>query len=385
MTKNISSKTYALSYHSCRNISAPEDEQQNRKVYSGHAPTSSVLALEDDENVREYLVNAKGKQRQKPTLVHLAIRKTLQEYPDQFSVLNGGMVVVAKRATVDDGKKIIHLEQPSIINGSQTQGELKRYFESANGNPEYVPSIRYEIIVTENSDLIAEISIARNFQNDVRTISIAGSRGQLDELELAMQSQFPDSKLRKSESDIISDDEFLDTEKLIQVTLALMPADMIGSLDDKTDNRSKVFTYSQKTRCLKMFQRMVEDVDNQSYRCALSLAPIAWKLYLKWKCHQGFQGSGLRAIERDGRNIVEVPDGMVFPIIAAYSAFVSKAANNEWKLSVPPIFKDTELITAAKQAYMEIADSNPQTMGKKPACYSNLFQIASIYAKLSQV
>ena len=123
---------------------------------------------------------------------------------------------------------------------------------------------------------------------------------------------------------------------------------------------------------------------NQAYRCALSLAPVAWELYIKWKSHQGFQGSGLRSIGRDGRNIVEVPDGMVFPIIAAYSAFVQKTESQDWKLVVPPIFKDSDLITAAKQAYMEIADSNPQTMGKKPACYSNLFQITSIYAKLSQ-
>jgi AIPR protein len=383
--KHDSSKTYVFNYLSCRNISAPEDETQNRKIYSGHAPSSAVLGLDDNENVREYLVDAKGKQRQRPTLVHQAIRKTLTDRPDEFSVLNGGMVIVAKKATVDDAKKVIFLEEPSIINGSQTQGELKRYFEANGGQPDYVPSIRFEIIVTTDADLVAEISIARNFQNDVRAISIAGRRGQLDDLENAMQAEFPGSKLRKSESDLTGDGEYLDTEKLIQVILALMPHAELQGIDVKIDATNKVFCYSQKTRCLKMYQRMVEGESTQAYNCALELAPVAWRLYNLWKSHQGFRGTGLRSIEREGSHIIDVPDGIVFPILAAHAAFVQKAARgNKWKLVKPTSFSDAELIDAAKQTYMEIADSNPQTMGKKQACYSNLFRITSIYARLAR-
>jgi hypothetical protein len=53
---------FEFPYTTCRNISGPEDEAAGRKVYAGHAPTSSVLQLEDDENVREYLVDeARGR------------------------------------------------------------------------------------------------------------------------------------------------------------------------------------------------------------------------------------------------------------------------------------------------------------------------------------
>jgi AIPR protein len=383
MTKVNSSKPYVFHYLSCRNISAPEDESQSRKIYSGHAPTSAVLDLEDNENVREYLVDAKGKQRQRPTLVHQAIRKTLADVPDQFSVLNGGIVIVASKATVDDAKKLIYLERPSIINGSQTQGELQRYFASYDGEPAFVPSIRFEIIVTDDSDLVAEISIARNFQNDVRAISIAGRRGQLDELEASIQTVFPDAKLRKSETDLISDGEFLDTEKLVQVIFALMPAHILALLDDRMDGSNKVFAYSQKTRCLKLFQKLVENDTSSTYRCALGLAPIAWSLYQKWKSHQGFRGTKLRSIQRDGNEIVDVPDGIIFPIVSAHAAFIKESANNKWSLTPPAAFTDAEIIDAAKQAYMEIADSNPQTMGKSKACYSSLLRITSIYARLN--
>ncbi len=80
---------YKFPYHSCRNISAPEDERAERRIYAGHAPASSVLKLEDNENVREYLVDLPGQSKKSPTLVHQAIRKTLIGNVDDCSILNG--------------------------------------------------------------------------------------------------------------------------------------------------------------------------------------------------------------------------------------------------------------------------------------------------------
>lgn len=376
---------YAFTYNVCRNISTPEDDAAGRKVYAGNCPASSVLELEDDENVREYLVDAKGKQKKTPTLVHQAIRKTLKDQTDLFSILNSGMVIVARSAEVDDKAKLIKLRLPSIINGSQTQGELKRHYALFGGAPDIEPSIKYEIIVTDDDNLIAEISIARNFQNDVRAISIAGRRGQLDELESVVEAAFPGAKLRKSETDLTADGDFLDTEKLIQVMFAVLPEEMMKQLDAQMDPTNKVFTYSQKTRCLKLFQRLYEDKEDQGiYECCLDLAPVAWQLYNDWKSHQGFRGTRIRSITREDGAIVEVPDGVIFPILAAHAAFVLQDAKGRWVLNKPRIFADAELIDAAKQAYMEIASHNPQTMGKSKACYSTLLRITQIYAKFGR-
>lgn len=384
MTYSTNVDEYLFRYSTCRNISAPEDEKQERRVYSGHAPASSVLALEDDENVREYLVDAKGKQKRSPTLVHQAIRKTLADQTDQFSILNGGMVIVARAAVVDDKDRTMRLTRPSIINGSQTQGELRRYFERHGNRPEFVPSIRFEVIVTDDDNLIAEISIARNFQNDVKAISIAGRRGQLDDLEAAMRRNIPDARLRKTETDLTADGEFLDTEKIIQVIFALMPEQMLRKLDF-AEPANKVFTYSQKTRCLKLYQRIVEEDElSDIYEYCLDIAPIAYSLYQRWKSHAGFKGTRIRSIEREDGKIVDVPDGVIFPILAAHSAFVRQGEDNAWAIQVPIAFSDGELIEAAKQAYIEIADHNPWNMGKSRACYSTLVRITSIYAKLSE-
>jgi hypothetical protein len=52
---------------------------------------------------------------------------------------------------------------------------------------------------------------------------------------------------------------------------------------------------------------------------------------------------------------LEVPDGVIFPILAAHSAFVRQNAKKTWVVQKPAMFSDDELIEAAKQAYMEIA------------------------------
>jgi hypothetical protein len=338
--------------------------------------------------VREYLVIAHGNQKQAPTLVHQAIRKTLEDQPDQFSILNGGMVIVARAVEVDDKRKILVLQRPSIINGSQTQGELNRYFTKYRSSSDFFePSVKFELIVTTDDGLIAEISIARNFQNDVRPISIAGRRGQLDELEAAVRAENPSAKLCKSETDI-ADGEYLDTEKLIQVMFALMPGAVLKPIDEDGDAANKVFTYSQKTRCLKLFQRLVDASGKDSefsdvYQYFLDIAGQAWKLYKRWKSHPGFRGTGIPSFERENGQVAEVPDGIIFPILSAFSAFVGRSGK-KWEINIPDVFDENELIEAAAQAYMEIAGRNPQTMGKSKACYSTLLRLTGLYARLGR-
>jgi hypothetical protein len=382
-------------FHSFRNISCPEDLENDRKVFSGQAPVTSVLQLPTDANVRDYLLEAEGKQRKRPTQVNKEIRQTLESKPFVFSILNGGVVIVARKHEVDEQKKILRLTNPSIINGSQTQGVLLDFFDSLAANDEEAPPIhiKYELIVIDDEDLIGEISIARNFQNDVASISIAGRRGQLDELERALQKADKgeqDSKLQKKETQL--SDDYVQTEKLLQVITALIPASLWPK-PTESENPNKVYSYSMKAKCLKEFQETFvkahDSVDpnhkqaKELYQFYLDIAPQALKLYEKWKSHQGFAGTGIRAITREQREIVEVPDGIIFPIIASLSAFAKKT-DKGWKISPPDAFKDSEIIRAAKSVYQNMAASNPWIMGKSPACYFALYQITSIYRRLSE-
>ncbi len=378
-------------FHSFRNISCPEDLENDRKVFTGHAPVMSVIRLDTDENVRAYLLEAEGKQRRRETQVNREIKETLENRPQNFSILNGGIVIVAHGHEVDEQKKVLYLKRPSIINGSQTQGVLRDFFERVQSGEIETPTIhvKFELIVTDDEDLIAEISIARNFQNDVANISIAGRRGQLDELEQSLKNKLPDAKLRKSETQM--SDDYISTERLLQVITTLVPAALWPN-PAESENPNKVYTYSMKAKCLKQFQDIYakahdkKDPDHQTskdlYQFYLDISAEALQLYEKWKVHQGFAGTGIRSITREDREIIEVPDGIIFPILASLSAFAKKTPQG-WTIKPPKAFKDEELIRSAKSAYQNIANHNPWIMGKSKACYSSLYQITSIYQKLS--
>jgi hypothetical protein len=383
---SLKRKSYAFSYHTLRNISGPEDKNENRTIYTGQAPISSILDLPTNANVRGYLVEADGKKRRSETSVHKKIKETLREAPENFSVLNSGVVIVAMEVEVDDNKKILNLSRASIINGSQTQGVCKNLDEL--GLLPKDTHIKFEIIVTTDQDLIAEISIARNFQNDVMSISIAGRRGYFDELEKAFQRTHPDLNLRKSESELPSDST-IDTEKLLQVITALIPSQLWYRTGEE-GNPNKVYTYSMKARCLKEFEAIYDkahykdDSEHKKYlklyNFYLDISGAAWGIYLKWKQHQGFIGTGLKngiTREPDG-SIADIADGIVFPIISSLSVF-AKETSSGWKIKPPKIFSEMKLIQTAKTCMTEIAAHNPWSMGKSKACYSQLLTISSLY------
>jgi hypothetical protein len=393
MSKNHSTQSHQINlpFYSVRHITCPEDVENKRRVYVGYTPIGAVIDLPTNENVRDYLLDAEGRQRRRPTQVHRAIQDTLENNPQNFAVLNSGIVVVARNCEIDEKEKVISLTNPSIINGSQTQGVIRDFIcilDKRDANELSFPAhVKFEVIVTDNEDLIAETSIARNFQNDVMTISIAGRLGQLDELEERVQSKKPGSKLQKSETKL--SDDYIKTERLLQVITALIPEE----LWPRGKDFNKVYAYSMKSKCLREFQEIFKQVKdpnnplhdqaNKLYGFYLDVAPQALDLYDKWKTHQGFQGTGIRSIERDGREIREVPDGILFPILAALSAFAKKTKEG-WMISPPSLFTDDELIRAAKSVYMDMANHNPWNMGKSKSCYTALYQITSIFRKLSK-
>src|SRR6476660_4773658 len=107
----------AFPYHTLRNISSPEDIEAGRRVYAGIAPATSFVDLPEDENVRSYIVTAEGKKAKRLTDVHRRIRDTLENKPNDFVILNCGIVLVARDVDVDEKLKRVSLREPSIING----------------------------------------------------------------------------------------------------------------------------------------------------------------------------------------------------------------------------------------------------------------------------
>lgn len=389
MHKSIGAPAHTLNFpfNSIRNITSPEDAAGGRRVYSGTAPAQSIIALPNDENVRDYIVEATGKKRRTLTSVHRAMFDTLSDDPSSFSIKNGGVVIVARDIEIDESKKTAKLLKPSLINGAQTQGVLKDFIEDTQGKDSYFEvNPKFEIVITSDEELIAEISIARNSQNNVDPLSIAGKRGILDDLSKSMLAVNPAWDIRVSETD--GGPSMIDTPKLLQVITALIPPE-IWPVKKDSDNPNKVFCYSMRAKCLKDFQRYFFEAHDQRapnhtdskavYDFMVEIAPRAWGHYQQWKTHAGFHGIHLKqGVTRDEKGkITEVADGIVFPILSALSVFVTKTAKG-WAIVPPPLWEDKEIIDALKLALKSPSiNGNPWNLGKSRDAYTQIFNVTN--------
>jgi hypothetical protein len=381
------SATYILKYNSLRNVTPPEEENSGRRRYCGNASAQVFFELPDDLNIREYLqTEVNGKPIKKKTQVNDAIRNQLDENRVLFPILSGGITLIANEAEVDDKDRKVKLLEPSIINGSQSRGVLKDYFEQHTEDKEY-PSVNFEIIVCSDKRLAAEITIARNFQNAVLPVSTYGARGVFDDLERAISGRNGTVKLTKSETDV--GPEYIDTEKLIQVVTAMLPASVSMPRASKSKGNSegiRVYAYAQKATCLKDFAEIVSQAASFSDAKAFyeDVSYDAWNLYRKLRGYQGFSSIQAVTKNKNGKVVEDgVPAGIVFPVLSALGKFATQQADGRWKLDIPADFDLDDLCKQAKATYLRPGpgQSNPQTMGKELACYLNLHALVDAYIK----
>jgi len=400
-----------------RNISCPDDERADRKVYSGHLKASEVLKLPVDQNVRGFLLDRSQKPSRRETFVLKAMRETLETRPEDFSVLNGGVVIVASSCDIDESSKRVSLGNASIINGSQTQGVLREYLSKTKdsmGDP-FVPSdpyVTFELIVTDDEDIIAEVSVTRNSQNEVRFLSIIGRKGHLDDLGASMRAANPKWQLQLSETDGSQpgDEDKLDTEKLIQILIAITPDRLTPKYKPDGEARvgfNKKDAYNMKTACLRTFEKVKRCSDGESqewdqkscnrlYKFFISIAPHVWREYDKWRHTTAFDSKikkGVKTTRRPAaeagvvRSEREVSDGIIIPVIAALAPFckeIGGEGSDEWAIVEPPGFKESDLVDSAVSAFRDIADRKPNVMGKEPSCYSYLLRTTQIFERLNQ-
>ena len=372
-----------LSYQLIRNTTSPDETRTGVKSFVANICALEILKLDTKENLRAYIGEHNPKKRNR---VHDAIRDTIEKEPERFITRNSGFAVAALGAEVDDAKKVIRLTEPSIIDGAQSQGEIRRWVQDTFGDeiPEDLEEppffVRVEIIVDPDSDEVVETAIARNTATPVKSISQAGARGHLEELEASIKKVRPEIQIRKKETD----ENVYDTRKILQYTRLLMPVSVSGN----ESAAEKLRAYKNPEQCLTDFSDWYERKDGdksedkvarRKYEFTVRIAPQAIAEYEYWERHDGWNGhhiwdetkKGGRACRRDktGR-IVWVSPGLVFPILGAMSEFVEEEAGT-WGISKPSLFKSGEMIARAV-AQFRSADSDPMQMGRSSGAYDAL-------------
>lgn len=353
---------------SCKRISSPDkgielstDYQGEKRpiicrVGSGYMSAKSVLQINTDDNIRQMLATS----RSRYSYIHKEIETTLKNRPKSFAVINGGITITAKNWTYDQSTSILTMDDPSIINGAQTRGVLEDYLEEhpEKGDDVYV---RYEIIASDDEDLMSFVSITRNSQNEVQFLSILGKSKCLVDLQKSMLQYDPSYRIKTNETDgRDGDEDLIDTKKLIQILVAITPKYLTDSINQnrvgKTEAPKPNHSYKL-MRALRAFQYTYEN-RNKSwkdlYDFYVQIAPYAWSLYNELKTD--FEWSEIKTESGEETRIkaftkkfekkdkekvcpyIDVDDGVIFPVLHGFSVFCEQK-DGRWIVKEPDWFK----------------------------------------------
>ncbi len=366
-----------ISYDAIRNLTSPEEAARNARTYFANVPVEEILKIGTRDNLRDYIPDHPGKLRNG---VHRQIAETIINRPDLFISLHSGFAVTSKSIDIDDKRKTAKLVDASVINGAQSQGELRRYFQD-NNHEEDRPDfhVRMEIYVEEDPDLITDVAIARNTSTKVEALTIAGKMGVFEDMEKSLQKKYPNLNIRKSETN--TEPGFVDPLKLLQICTVLRPAEV---LDEEGSANTKLRAYMNKAKCLDEIVKAWGAKDRPDsegkrakalYDFCVDIVPFAYDEYNNWRHHPAWKSKYLKAetkaIKREGSKVT-VANGIIFPILGALSPFVT-LSEGKWVLSKPSVFDEEELITQGRE-YLKFKNGNPVQMGRDIQAYDRLFQ-----------
>jgi AIPR protein len=377
-----------ISYQLIRNVTAPEEKSNGVQTYVANVPAKELLKLGTEENLRSYIAEHNNKKR---NAVHKAIEGTIDREPDRFINRNSGITIAASRIEVNDKEAFAELRNASIINGAQTQGEIRRYLNSFDEDSDSKPidfHVRVEINVDPVASSVTETAIARNSATGVQSISQAGKRGHFEDLAKAVRKEFGQD-IRKSETD----QDVIETFQLLQFTRLLMPASLLSSASPS----EMLKPYKNKAKCLEEFSDWYlesqngKDTDGKArYDFVIQMAGQSLREYQYWEQHPGWNGKqiweetkkGGRAVRRDKNGkVVWVSPGLIFPIMNAISAFVVQDEEGKWKIDKPKLFKPDEMIRKAVAQFRAL-ESNPMDMGRSESAYEALLTYPQTIAEV---
>jgi len=375
-----------LNYQLVRNLTSPEEKENGIHTYFANIPVHELRKMNTRENLRDYIPGADPFKPAKRNSVHKAIENTIRTEAERFINRNGGLTLTCSAITIDEKSKVATLSHDSVINGAQTRGEVLRYLDSfqleeddlENSEPENF-HVRAEIIADPNHASVVETAIARNSASPVKSISQAGGRGQLNELDEVIFKK-TGKRIKKSETDT---DAAFDTFHVLQATRLLMPTEVSGN--DSTNELLR--PYKQRALCLEDFtkwyeRRQISADDEGKYKFVLDLAATAISEFEYWQSGSMFNGKSIRAEVSDGQKkrtfrrdkkggkIIWVSPGIVFPILSSLRHFV-KQVDGIWILEKPELFEESELVDAALEQW-RASDTNPMILGRSAGAYSAL-------------
>ena len=378
-------KTVKIKSVVIKNTTSPEEKKHGSMNWTIICNVREILKFDLSKNLRISYGDASTKNR---NAVHKAIYNSFDDEPKRFIQRNSGFTIVCdelKQTNKEEyGINTITLTNPSLINGGQTQGEIKRWFEENGEDIEYNTNtnIKIDVIVEKNQHEVHEICVARNNSTNVSDLSILGNKGRFNAINENMISVFGKDQgtLQMSETD-----EGVPTQTLLQILRAMTPK----TLKESLLKENPITAYSGKGKCLtdyeNEFAREEETrKESPSYRSPLlefyrSFAPIAWKTYLDWvskkewlvfwKKSDNFKKLGKYNNQNDEFTLTWA---IICPLLYGFQHFVHEKADG-WVLEIPKEFDEKEYMKFIVEGFKS-ANFVPQEYAKDKSTYLLILQ-----------
>ena len=120
--------------------------------------------------------------RKVPGNVNNSIKKTTEEKPGEFFVLNNGITVVTKKTEFIKKKTILRIHGISVVNGAQTTGAI----HAAGAENAKNVFVLARIITVDNPAMIKAIVTGNNTQNSI----VAWDRRSNDSVQVRIKQEF---------------------------------------------------------------------------------------------------------------------------------------------------------------------------------------------------
>ena len=130
MSSNSSGRA-RVQYTLIRNVTSPEEQANGARCFIAVCPLGEVLKFDTLRNLRNYIPEHDPKKR---NMVHKGIEATLKERPDRFIQYNGGLTISCSDIELKDNEKLALVTNGSVLNGAQTQGEIRRFLEGISAD-----------------------------------------------------------------------------------------------------------------------------------------------------------------------------------------------------------------------------------------------------------
>ena len=382
----MSPQTLEFNVVSFRNLETPFQKEGYREYFA----VVDVNLLPDE--LSDWMeINARS-----PKLtgsVPTAIRNGFQDEPDLFVFMNRGLVVAAEKVMFDnkESKVTLHLSNPKLhglLDGGHTYKIVKEEIESisdVDSRPRY---IRIEFLEGFNQDDITDIVGARNRSNQVKDESLMNLDGQFKYLKIALSGSSFLDKIAFKENELDNEENLkpIDVKEVIAI-LTAFEKQRFG------DENHPTISYSSKGECLKNFR------DNpEAYRKFGPLTQDVLILYDNIRKElpniynkRGGRFGKLTGVTKrtqplhyiDDRSEYGVPDGFVYPILAAFRALIEEKSDGMyiWGKGLSPIDLlkgDVGQSLAAAIGRRALEDQNPSKTGKSASVWTECYQAVQI-------